>query len=136
MFAGWLPLLALLAYAAAFLGVARYGDAIGAGAARPWLRKTIYALSSAVTFGFWSSYGAVGTASRHGGDFLPLFIGPMLIYAVFHPVIARMIRIARTQKITSIADFIAGRYGRSVPVAATITVISLLGCVPFVAVKI
>ncbi len=136
MFAGWLPPLALLAYAAAFLGFARYGDAIEAGAARPWLRKTIYALSSAVTFGFWSSYGAVGTASRHGVDFLPLFIGPMVIYALFHPVIARMIRIARVQKITSIADFIAGRYGRSVPVAATVTIVSLLACLPFLAVQI
>lgn len=136
MLAGWVPPLLLLAYAAAFFGVARLGDAIAAGAARPRLRKAIYALSSAVTFGFWSSYGAVGTAARHGGDFLPLFIGPILIYALFHPVIARMIRIARAQKITSLADFVAGRYGRSVPVAATVTLISLFACLPFIAVQI
>ena len=131
---GWVAYLALAAYAMGFLAIARRGDAGGAWPSS--LRKAVYALSSCVTFGFWSSFGAIGTASRHGLDFLPILVGPMVIFACFHPVLTRMIRIARSQRITSIADFVAVRYGRSMAVAAIVTLVSLGACIPFIAVQI
>ncbi len=132
---GPLAILVSFAYAAGFLLIAR----LGRDATRPWpapMRKTVYALSSCVAFGFWSSFGAVELASRRGLDFLPIALGPIAIFAVFHPVFIRMIRISRSQRISSIADFIAVRYGRSVSVAAIVASISLFAGIPFIAVQI
>ena len=132
---GSLAVIVSLVYAAGFLMIAR----LGRDSTRPWpapLRRTIYALSSCVAFGFWSSFGVVGLASRRGLDFLPLALGPIAIFAVFYPVFIRMIRISRSQRITSIADFIAVRYGRSVSVAAIVALISLFACIPFISIQI
>ena len=136
MLPGWLAILVSLAFAAALLAVARHGERTAARPQRAGVRKAIYALSSCMTFGFWSSFGAVGTASLHGLDFLPLFLGPIAIFALFHPVITRMIRIARSQNITSIADFVAVRYGKATSVAATVTIISIVACIPFLSVQL
>ncbi len=132
---GPLAIFVALAYAAGFLLIGR----LGRESSRPWpapLRRAIYALSSCVSFGFWSSFGAVGLASRRGLDFLPIALGPIAIYAIFYPVFLRMIRISRSQRITSIADFIAVRYGRSVMVAAIVALICVFACVPFIAIQI
>ncbi|MCX8255605.1 MAG: PAS-domain containing protein [Beijerinckiaceae bacterium] len=132
---GLLAILVCLAYAVGFLLIGRLGRD-SAGSWPPALRRAIYALSACVSFGFWSSFGVVGLASRRGFDFLPLALGPIAIFAIFHLVVLRMIRISRAQRITSIADFVAVRYGRSVAVAAIVALICLFAGIPFIAIQI
>ena len=47
-----------------------------------------------------------------------------------------MIRIAQTYRITSIADFIASRYGKSPLLAALVTLITVVGIVPYIALQL
>jgi Na+/proline symporter/signal transduction histidine kinase/CheY-like chemotaxis protein len=132
---GWLTLLFFAAYTALILGLALWADR-SRRPDSPFRRKAIYALSACVYCCSWSFCGAVGVASRSGIDFLPIFIGPILVFALFHPAIARMIRLAKTQNITSVADLIAARYGKSGAVAATFTVIAGLASIPYIALQI
>ena len=136
MLSGWLAVSVFLVYVAALFALARYGDRMPAPLQGPGPRKAIYALSSCVYFSSWSFLGSVGMASRHGLDFLPLGLGPVVIFAFFYPVIIRMIRLSKAQNITSIADFVAARYGKVASVAATVTVIATLAYVPFIALQL
>lgn len=136
MLPGWLAVSIFLVYVAALMALARHGDRAAGRPLNPRLRAAIYALSSCVYYSSWSFFGSVGVASRRGMDFLPLYIGPAIIFAFFYPVIIRMIRLARAQNITSLADFVAARYGKAASVAAVVTVIAALAVIPFVALQI
>src|SRR5260370_40570197 len=81
----------------------------------------------------WPFFGSVGSASRSGYEFLTIYIGPVLMIGLFAPLIARVVRLAKGQNITSIADFIAARYGKSQAGAATLALIALIGTLPYIA---
>jgi hypothetical protein len=78
----------------------------------------------------------VGLASRNGLDFLPIYIGPLIVILLGLPLIARVIHIARVHRITSVADFIGSRYGKSVKVAALVALIAIIGTVPYIALQL
>ena len=84
----------------------------------------------------WTFFGSVGLASRTGFDFLAIYIGPMLMVGLGYPLIIRIVRLAKGQNITSIADFIAARYGKSQAVAATVALIAIVGMVPYIALQL
>src|SRR6185503_12401465 len=71
-----------------------------------------------------------------GYEFLTIYIGPVLMIGLFAPMIARVVRLAKAQNITSIADFIAARYGKSQAVAATVALIAIIGTVPYIALQL
>ena len=97
----------------------------------------IYALSLAVYCTAWTFYGSVGAASRSGiTGFLNIYIGPTLTMILGFPIIRKIIRISKANKITSIADFIASRYGKSSTIAGVVTIIAVLGIVPYISVQI
>src|SRR5260370_28647869 len=48
----------------------------------------------------------------------------------------RTIRLAKAQNITSIADFIAARYGKAQTVAATVALIAIIGTIPYIALQL
>ncbi|EFK11420.1 ATPase/histidine kinase/DNA gyrase B/HSP90 domain protein [delta proteobacterium NaphS2] len=97
----------------------------------------IYALSLAVYCTAWTYYGSVGAASRSGiTGFLNIYIGPTLTMILGFPVIRKIIRISKANKITSIADFIASRYGKSSTIAGVVTIIAVLGIIPYISVQI
>ena len=97
----------------------------------------IYALSLAVYCTAWTFYGSVGAASRSGiTGFLNIYIGPTLTMILGFPVIRKIIRISKANKITSIADFIASRYGKSSTIAGVVTIIAVLGIVPYISIQI
>ncbi|MET0507342.1 MAG: sensor histidine kinase [Burkholderiaceae bacterium] len=100
--------------------------------ASPW----IYTLSLGVYCTAWTYFGSIGRAATAGIWFLPIYLGPTLAMIVAWQVLRRMIRIARTWRITSIADFIASRHGKSPVLAGLVTVITLVGIVPYVALQI
>ncbi len=96
----------------------------------------VYALSMAVYCTAWTYFGSVGRAASAGVWFLPIYLGPMMAMVLGWLVLRKMIRIAKTYRITSIADFIASRYGKSPLLASLVTVITLVGIVPYIALQL
>src|SRR6266567_3193284 len=84
----------------------------------------------------WTFFGSVGRASQTGFDFLTIYIGPILVIGLCSPLIMRIIRLAKAQNITSIADFIAARYGKAQTVAATVALIAIIGTIPYIALQL
>ena len=124
------------AYLALLFGVAWYGDRRARQGrsiiSSPW----VYALSIAVYCTAWTYFGSVGRASVEGVWFLPIYLGPMLAMILAWLVIRKMVRIAKTYRITSIADFIASRYGKSPTIAGLVTLITVVGIVPYIALQL
>ena len=96
----------------------------------------IYPLSLAIYCTSWTFFGSVGSASRTGYEFLTIYIGPVLMIGLFSPLLVRIVRLAKAQNITSIADFIAARYGKGQAVAATVALIAIVGTVPYIALQL
>jgi Na+/proline symporter/signal transduction histidine kinase len=96
----------------------------------------IYPLSLAIYCTSWTFFGSVGFATRTSVDFLAIYVGPILMIALGTPLLRRVIQLAKSQKITSIADFIAARYGKSQPVAVTVALIAIIGSVPYIALQL
>ena len=127
-------LFASAVYLGLLFAVARFGDA-RADAGRSIISANVYALSLAVYCTSWTFYGSVGRATSGGLSFLTIYIGPTLML-LFVGVIVKMIRISKAQRITSIADFIASRYGKSQLLAGLVTVIAVVGVVPYIALQL
>src|SRR6202789_2102583 len=99
-------------------------------------RTLIYALSLAVYCTSWTYYGSVGIASAHGLDFLPIYIGPVLVIGFGQKLVARIAALAKAQNITSVADFVSARYGKAQNVAAMVALIALIGAAPYIALQL
>ncbi len=123
-------------YLLLLFGIAWFGDKRAAEGrsviANPWM----YALSLGVYCTAWTYFGSVGRAANSGIWFLPVYLGPMFVMIVAWLVIRKMIRIAKTYRITSIADFIASRYGKSPLLAGLVTLIAVVGIVPYIALQL
>ncbi len=100
--------------------------------ANPW----IYALSMAVYCTAWTYFGSVGRAASGGVWFLPIYLGPTMAMLLAWTLLRKMIRIAHTYRITSIADFVASRYGKSRALAGLVTLITVVGIVPYIALQL
>jgi len=137
MLQGWIVIAVALGYIGLLFVVASYGDRTRAlGREGPW-RNLIYPLSLAIYCTSWTFFGSVGLASRTGFyDFLTIYIGPVLMIGLCSPLIMRIVRLAKTQNITSIADFIAARYGKAQTVAATVALIAIVGTIPYIALQL
>jgi Na+/proline symporter/nitrogen-specific signal transduction histidine kinase len=124
------------AYLILLFAVASFGDLRAAQGrsiiANPWT----YALSLAVYCTAWTYFGSVGRAASGGIWFLPIYLGPTLAMVLGWLVLRKMIRIAKTYRITSIADFIGSRYGKSPLLAGLVTVITVVGIVPYIALQL
>ncbi len=108
-----LVLAASFAYLLLLFGVAHFGDGRAAAGRSVIGNAWVYALSMGVYCTAWTYFGSVGRAASSGLWFLPIYLGPTLAMLLAWPVLRKMIRIARSYRITSIADFIASRYGKS-----------------------
>lgn len=130
----WLVILTALGYLGLLFAIARYADA-RADSGRSIITANVYALSLAVYCTTWTYFGSVGRASTNGLVFLPVYLGPTLIF-LFSTVVLKMVRISKAQRITSIADFVASRYGKSQLLAGLVTVIAVIGVVPYIALQL
>ncbi|MDN3521058.1 sensor histidine kinase [Halomonas ramblicola] len=97
---------------------------------------TVYALSIAVYCTAWTFYGSVGRATQFGPSFLLIYLGPTLAMLLAPFLIRKMVRIASAQRITSIADFISARYGKSSSLGALVALIALIGITPYIALQL
>ncbi|WP_051292774.1 sensor histidine kinase [Olivibacter sitiensis] len=96
----------------------------------------VYALSLAVYCSAWTFYGSIGRASIHGLDFLTTYIGPTLMAPISWLVLRKMIRISKAQRVTTVADFVSARYGKSTALGALVTVICIVGVTPYISLQI
>ncbi|MDP2004192.1 MAG: sensor histidine kinase [Rubrivivax sp.] len=125
-----------LAYLLALFGVAWWADRRAASGRSVIGNAWVYALSMGVYCTAWTYFGSVGRAASGGVWFLPIYLGPTLAMVLAWLVLRKMIRIARTWRITSIADFVASRYGKSRLLGGLVTLIALVGVVPYVALQL
>ncbi|MDO7886371.1 sensor histidine kinase [Hymenobacter cheonanensis] len=124
---GYLALLFGVAYAAERRSAARKSLV-----ANPY----VYALSMAVYCTAWAYYGSVGRAAHQGLSFVGIYLGPGLLAPAWWLVLRKIIRVCRQQRLTSIADFISARYGKSASLGALATAVCVLGVVPYIALQI
>ena len=127
---------ASLAYLLALFAVAAWADRRAAQGRSVIANAWVYALSLAVYCTAWTYFGSIGRAASGGLWFLPIYLGPTLAMVMAWAVLRKMARIARRNRITSIADFIASRYGKSRALAALVTLVALVGVVPYVALQL
>ncbi len=126
-----------LAYVAVLFAVA-FAAERRAGAGRGgWLRSPlVYTLSLSIYCTAWTFYGAVGYAARSGLEFLTIYLGPSLVMIGWWWTLRKLVRIGRAQRITSIADLISSRYGKSGPIGALVTLIAVAGITPYIALQL
>ncbi len=136
MLDGWIVTLSALGYILLLFAIASFGDRRSRLPLAVKSRPFIYALSLSVYCTSWTFYGSVGGATRDGLEFLAIYTGPILLFAFGFPLLRRIIRVAKTERITSIADFMAARYGKSQTVGATATVIAVIGIIPYIALQL
>lgn len=131
----WGVIAAAFAYIGLLFFIASHGDRLSAGE-RGRASGWIYPLSLAIYCTSWTFFGSVGFATRTSVDFLAIYVGPILMIGLCTPLLRRVIHLAKSQNITSIADFIAARYGKSQAVAATVALIAIIGSVPYIALQL
>lgn len=136
MIPAWLVVLVALAYLCALFAVAHTADTSGRRLMTGSGRATIYALTLGVYCTSWTFYGSVGFASRAGFDFLGIYVGPILVIGLGHRFVERLVGIAKAQNITSIADFVGARYGKSERVAALVCIVAVIGALPYIALQL
>src|SRR6266849_4869131 len=123
-------------YVAILFAIAYIGDRrariVGPPVRKPW----VYSLALCVYCTSWTFYGAVGRAASSGWDFLPIYLGPVLVFLFGGPLLRRIIRISKRHNITSIADFVGARYGRHQPIAMLVTTVAVIGVLPYIALQL
>jgi Na+/proline symporter/CheY-like chemotaxis protein/anti-sigma regulatory factor (Ser/Thr protein kinase) len=132
----WLLLLISLAYIGLLFAIAYLGDRHPKGWPGLSGKPVVYALSLAIYCTSWTFYGSVGRASTSGPDFLLIYVGPILVVTLGYPILERMVALAKRHNVTSIADFVGARYGKSRGAAALVTVICALGVLPYIALQL
>jgi Na+/proline symporter/signal transduction histidine kinase len=132
---GWVLFLVSLVYVGALFAIAHYGDRRPLYPNRAWLRPLVYSLAIAVYCSSWTFYGAVGSAAGASLSYLPIYLGPILLFVFGSRLFRKLTLAAKQHNITSIADFIASRFGRSHRLAAFVTVIAVIASIPYLALQ-
>lgn len=136
MIEGWSVFALALGYLSFLFALAWYADRTIRSRKGGDGRPLIYALSLAVYCTSWTFFGSVGLAAVSGYDFAAVYAGPILLFLFGSRLIQRVVRLAKSQNITSVADFLAARYGKSQAVAALVTVIAVAGTLPYIALQL
>jgi Na+/proline symporter len=136
MLQSWAIILLSIGYLGLLFVIAQIGDAYAARWRGGRIERLVYGLALAIYCTSWTFYGSVGRASTQGLDFFLIYAGPILVITLGAPVLAKIIAAAKRQNSTSIADFLASRYGRSRSVGAMVTCIAVIGVVPYIALQL
>ena len=132
-----LVLVASLVYVAILFAVAFVGDRRARNGRLGWLQSpVVYTLSISVYCTSWTFYGAVGSAARNSLEFATIYLGPTLVFVGWWLFLRKLVHIGRTQGITSIADMLSSRYGKSAAIAALVTLIAVIGTTPYIALQL
>jgi Na+/proline symporter/nitrogen-specific signal transduction histidine kinase len=132
----WVILVVSFGYLSLLFAVAYYGDKRADAGKSIISNPYIYTFSIAVYCTGWTFYGSVGRAAATGVGFLPVYLGPTLAATIWWLVLRKIIHLSKANNITSIADFIASRYGKSAVIGGLVTVISIVGIMPYIALQL
>ena len=136
MLQGWVVVLGSFGYIALLFAIAFYADRRASAGRSIIASPIIYSLSLAVYATAWTFYGSVGRAANDGVGFLPIYIGPTLMILLWWFVLRKMIRVAKLARITSLADFVASRYGKSALLGGLVTLIAVIGILPYISLQL
>lgn len=126
-----------LGFVALLFGIAFVVDRRARRGRAAWLRSPlIYTLSISVYCTSWTFYGAVGSAARNGLEFVTIYLGPTLVFIGWWWCLRKLVRVGRAHRITSIADLISSRYGKSPALAVLVTLIALIAITPYIALQL
>jgi len=126
-----------LCYVVLLFAVAFGADRAALRGKGKWLRSPfVYTLSLSIYCTAWTFYGAVGFAARSGLEYLTIYLGPSLVMIGWWYALRKMVRIGRSQRITSIADLISSRYGKSNLLAVLVTILAVVGTTPYIALQL
>ncbi len=132
----WVILLVSLCYLGTLFAIAYYADWKSDRGESVISNPYIYTLSIAVYCTAWTFYGSVGRAAETGIGFMPIYLGPTLMAALWWFLLRKIIRIAKVYRITSIADFLASRYGKSSLIGGLVMIIAVVGIMPYIALQL
>lgn len=137
MLPGWIIFASSIGYLLLLFAVASYGDRLRRrNGAPPRGRPVVYALSLAVYCTSWTYFGSVGLAAVRGFEFFGIYIGAIVVFTLGMPLVRRITEIAKSEKITSIPDFMGARYGKNSAVAGIVALISLMSAIPYIALQL
>ena len=136
MLEGWVILLIASAYLGVLFAIAYVGDRRADQGRSIINNPYIYTLSIAVYCTAWTYYGSVGRAAASGLGFLPIYLGPTLMACLWWFVLRKMLRITKAYGITSIADFVASRYGKSALLGGLVTLVAVVGIMPYISLQL
>ena len=136
MLQGWVIIVCALGYLGILFAIASWGDRRADQGRSIINHPVVYVLSLAVYCTSWTFYGSVGRAASRGGEFLTIYLGPTLMGAFSWLILRKIVRISKAQRITSIADFISARYGKSATLGGLVTIIATLGVIPYIALQL
>src|SRR4249920_3233754 len=136
MLNGWLIVFTSLVYLGLLFAIAFVADRRAEAGRSVIASPYVYSLSLAVYATAWTFYGSVGRAAVDGVGFLPIYLGPTLTIALWWIVMRKILRISKANRITSLADFIASRYGKSALVGGVVTIIALIGILPYISLQL
>jgi hypothetical protein len=132
----WLIVVAAFGYLCILFAIAYWGDKRADAGRSVVANPYIYALSIAVYCTAWTFFGSVGRAASSGIDFLPIYLGPMLVALLWWHLTRKILRISKSNRITSIADFVASRYGKSQVLGGLVTIIAVIVIMPYIALQL
>ncbi|MBB4050452.1 hypothetical protein GGR20_000070 [Devosia subaequoris] len=126
-----------IVYVGLLFVLAYFGDRHTRANKSSFLRSpAVYTLSISVYCTSWTFYGAVGNAARGGLEFLTIYLGPTIVFVGWWFILRKLVRIGRMQAITSIADLLSSRYGKSSRLAVLVTLIAVIGITPYIALQL
>ncbi|MFC4700382.1 PAS-domain containing protein [Glaciecola siphonariae] len=131
---GWIAL--SLAYLFLLFWIAKWGDKNSPTARWLTSHPLVYCLALGIYCTAWTFFGAVGQSSTEQWMFLPILLGPIIVYVVFNSFIYKLVHVSKKQHISTIADFISSRYGKRQVVALLVTIIALLATIPYIALQL
>ncbi len=102
----------------------------------PRLRTMTYVMAVSVYCTAWTFYGSVGLAANRGLEFLTIYLGPALVALMWPTVLRKLVRVAKEQRITTISDFLASRYGKSAELGTLVAVLVVCGMIPYIALQL
>ncbi|HET6755504.1 MAG TPA: sensor histidine kinase [Jiangellaceae bacterium] len=132
----WVVVVASVAYLGLLFAIAYVGDRRADQRRSIISNGYIYALSLGVYATSWTYYGSVGRAATTGVGFLPIYLGPTVMAALWWVILRKIVRICKQNRITSLADFMSSRYGKSTLLGELVTVIAVVGIVPYIALQL
>jgi PAS domain S-box-containing protein len=136
LFSPWFLLIIILSYLLLLFSVAYFAERKELQGRSLVSNPYIYSLSLAVYCTSWTFYGSVGKAANAGLSFLTIYIGPTLMAALWWIVLRKIVYLSRENRITTIADFISSRYGKSLGLSVLVTLVAVVGITPYLGLQL